>query len=490
MSTPRATILLCGLLLGAIGPGDRRAEAHGGLPISRGILRAKGAPSTMYVPVYYWGLWVGAPSATDGSLRWRWICEEAVNLKRTRVYAVSQDGATQYATDNKGLTVSSMGGCQWDAATGELATLRTVDLEVDPVDAATAYVATGANAVANGTNPSTPPSNGLFVTHDRGLSFSRLAGIGTSSDIFESVRVSPSDPLVIYASSKHYAPPFDQRLHRSSDGGLSFTTMPIAPLAGRPATSTFEILAVDPRSPEVLYARAGVNLGTGDVHLLLRSLDAGASFTELWHVDIADLYGEDGTGEAVSGINDLAIDLSRDELLIATTAGLVRGSATLAAASPALALVGSLPRVECVDAHEGQTYACSWDQNLDYAAISVGPGGAETLSPFLTFKTDTLGPISCAAGTTVGDICPGIWSSYAYQLGIGAGGADGGTSNGDGGEPPPEEPGCSVAHGRTDTAGPLSIILFALGLLGLRARTRAKAVYLNARTPGRQVQEG
>ena len=60
----RALAVSALLLLGA-----SQAQAHGGLPVSQGILRQSGGDQ-MFVPVVFWGLWVSQP---DG--RWKWICE-------------------------------------------------------------------------------------------------------------------------------------------------------------------------------------------------------------------------------------------------------------------------------------------------------------------------------------------------------------------------------------------------------------------------------
>src|SRR5262245_46756370 len=110
-----------------------KAFAHGGLPLSLQILRNQ-SDGTLYVPVLYWGIWVGTDEGP-----WQWICEEAINFNPYRHYALSPNGA-YYATDTRGVTVSQDHGCNWVAYAGaELPLLRTSDVVVDPNDPTTAY---------------------------------------------------------------------------------------------------------------------------------------------------------------------------------------------------------------------------------------------------------------------------------------------------------------------------------------------------------------
>src|SRR5205814_10156852 len=109
------------------------AAAHGGLPISESVMRSG---ETLYVPVFYWGLWIGTDNGP-----WKWICEEEMNAYRQRKYALTTDGAF-FLTDNLGLTLSTDNGCTWTPATGEISKLRTSAIAADPSDGATAWATT------------------------------------------------------------------------------------------------------------------------------------------------------------------------------------------------------------------------------------------------------------------------------------------------------------------------------------------------------------
>ena len=211
------------------------AGAHGGLPVSQRILRQNGGDQ-MFVPVVFWGLWVSQP---DG--RWKWICEELINQNRYRKLALSADGAF-YTTDVKGLTLSTDRGCTWTSVPGVLGTLHTTDVDVDPVDGATAYVATGDGGTVLPDGGIVAATNGVYVTHDHGATWTALAGLAAqASRLFHSVRVAPSSGQILYVTSGAQVPPFTLALHRSGDGGSSFGSSAVAYLLDGVAPHALEL---------------------------------------------------------------------------------------------------------------------------------------------------------------------------------------------------------------------------------------------------------
>ena len=85
------------------------ARGHGGLPVSETI-EFKG--DVLFVPTRYWGVFYG----TDGG-PWRWICEEAINKRQDRKWALAGDGSF-HVTDYYGITSSRDGGCTWEQSWG------------------------------------------------------------------------------------------------------------------------------------------------------------------------------------------------------------------------------------------------------------------------------------------------------------------------------------------------------------------------------------
>jgi len=166
-------------------------------------------------------------------------------------------------TTNSWLYESLDAGASWH----RLAKLGTEDglvldhIVVDSADAATIYVAGWKDA-----------DGGLWVSHDRGRSWSEAAGLrGQSIRAFVQA---PSNPRVLLAGTL-------EGVFRSSDGGA--TWMQISERGSREIHEV-ESLAVDPANPEIVYA--------GTWHLPWKTEDGGTS----WHnikeglIDDSDVF--------------------------------------------------------------------------------------------------------------------------------------------------------------------------------------------------------
>jgi hypothetical protein len=436
------------------------AHAHGGLPVSQHILRQNGGDQ-MFVPVVFWGLWVSQP---DG--RWKWICEELINQNRFRKFALSTDGAF-YTTDIKGLTLSTDHGCTWTQVQGALAQLHTTDVDVDPVDGATAYVSTGDGGTVLPDGGIVPASNAVYVTHDHGANWSALPGLAAeSARLFQSVRVAPSSALVVYVTSGAQAPPFDPTLHRSADGGTGFSSTTLSYVLDGIAPHALELLAIDPRDANIVWARAiaEVPVGTDSVtrHALLRSADGGVTWSELYKLDATT----ESSGQT-RGIDGVAFDSAGHRVYVATRTGLLAGDDAGTTAAPTLAPSGTLAQTQCVDVHGGALYACSSQFPPDKAAVALSSDNGQTFSSVLNY-VDTVGPVDCPAGTPVGDLCPSYWYMYGAQLGISF---DGGVAPDAGMMPPKGGCGCSVGAVESVLGG----AAFAALLLALALRTIARS---------------
>ena len=438
------------------------ARAHGGLPISQHILRQAGGDQ-MFVPVVFWGLWVSQP---DG--RWKWICEELINQNRTRRFALSTDG-TFYTTDIKGLTLSTDHGCTWTQAMGNIAALHTTDVDADPVDGATAYAATGDGGTITPDGGEIPATNGVFVTHDHGATWTPLAGLSAQSTrLFTSVRVAPSSGQILYTTSNEQQSPYSPALHRSADGGATFSTTPLSYMLDGVAPHTIELLAVDPRNSDVVWARAIAEVPEGATsvtrHGLIRSSDGGMTWSELAKIDATN----DASGAPNRGIDDVAFDTAQKRTYVATRTGLLAGSDDGSATVPALTASGTLQQTQCVDVHDGALYVCSSQFQPDNAAIARSTDNGQTFSSVLNY-VDTVGPVDCPAGTPVGDLCPQYWYMYGAQLGISF---DGGTSGNDAGMMM-KGGGCGCSIGAVESA--VGGAAFASLLLALLLRTVARS---------------
>ena len=138
-----------------------------------------------------------------------------------------------------------------------------------------------------------------------------------------------------------------------------------------------EVMAIDPRDPQVLYVRAFMNaiVDGGELakQALLRSIDGGATFTELWNQD--GVLTPSGQSH---GIDDVAIDTTRGRVLVATSRAC--SPAPIAGDAPTVTLqpMSSLTTAQCVDVHKGDVYACSSDYMPDFAALAESDDGAQS----------------------------------------------------------------------------------------------------------------
>ncbi len=433
--------------------------AHGGLPVSESVLR-QGSGDTMYVPVAFWGLWIG-----DGVGPWQWICEEEINPNRARKFALSVDG-TFYTNDVRGVTVSNDHGCTWLPATGELATLRTTAVAVHPTDGATAWATT--DDVIDDADGGQIVNNALFVTHDHGATFSRLPGLPGVGRRFQSVLPAPSNGDTIYVTSAGPMTPFDVMVLRSDDGGQSFSANPLDFSIGGAVPYSVDLMAIDPRDSDIIYLRAFVTAPDADggfdpLQVLLRSNDSGASVQE-----ITRIIGQMTPAGTTSGIDGVAIDTTRNKLYVATLQGLMVGDASLIVGNVTLQPTGGLTQAQCVSMHGDAVYACSSNYSPDFAALARSDDGAASFQSVLSYQA-TEGPIDCPADTPVGQMCPYYWLMYSAQLGINMGLPDGG--GGDGGGKGGGSCACAIGGRGGDQPVPVLLALAAAAYF-LRRRSR------------------
>jgi MYXO-CTERM domain-containing protein len=454
----RAAVAACALSLAFAST----AWAHGGLPVSESILRQNGG-DTMYVPVLFWGVWVGAPGQP-----WRWICEEEINNNRQRKLALSTDG-TFYATDSRGLTVSNDNGCTWNTFMGEITTRRVTDVVAHPTDGATAYLTTADTGPLDADGGITPGDNALYVTHDHGATFNRLPGLQTMSGrLFEGVRVAPSNPMVLYVTSITPGAQSTPSMHRSDDGGATFNTYAISYTLSGVVPENVEPFAVDPRDPQVVWVRASITVpdssgGLKPRQAMLRSSDRGQSFVEVLVQD-----GVVTASGSSRGLDGFAIDSANARVYASTASGVFGGADPGGAATVTMSPIGNLSQAQCVDVHGGSIFACSNNYTPDNAALAESDDNGQTFRSILRYA-DTEGPVDCPASTPVGQYCPLYWYTYGSMLGIEF--TDGGVAIHDGGTDPGGGGGgcsCSFASG----SAPIGAALALMVLVALFARRR------------------
>ena len=420
----------------------------------------------MFVPVVFWGLWVSQPNG-----QWKWICEEMINTNRFRKFALSTDGAF-YTTDIKGLTQSTDHGCTWTPATGDIANLHTTDVDVDPVDGATAYVSTGdGGTVTDDGGDRSPPSTPSIVTHDHGATWTPLAGLATDSmRLFQQRARRPRLPPRSSTSTSNNADAalLDRRCTARPTAARA-SPLPSSPTSSTASTrtrsSSSPSIRATPtssgRAPPPRFPKAAPPSTASRSCALPTAAPPGPSSTR------STPSPNPPARPAASTASPSTSPAQR--VYVATRTGLVAGSDDGGTTTtPTLAATGTLSQSQCVDVHGGGVYVCSSQFPPDNAAIAeLDRQRRQTFHSVLNY-VDTLGPVDCPAGTPVGDLCPSYWYMYGAQLGISF---DGGTPGDAGMMMTPHGCGCSVGAVESAVGG----LGFAALLLALGFRTVARS---------------
>ncbi|HEY1584185.1 MAG TPA: hypothetical protein VGH63_00785, partial [Polyangia bacterium] len=312
-------------------------------------------------------------------------------------------------------------------------------------------------------------SNAVFVTHDHGMTWTPLPGLASlSMRLFTTARPAPSSGQILYATSNMQTPPYAIAIHQSTNAGMDFTTTVLTYQLNGVDPHALEILAIDPRNSNVIWARATAEVPEDAVsvtrHGLIRSSDGGLTWSELYTLDAVV-----GSSGETLGIDDVAFDVANNRTYVATRTGLLSGADDGSATVPTLATASSLHQTQCADIHNGSLYVCSSQFPPDNAAVAESTDQAATFNSVLNY-VDTIGPVDCPATTPVGQLCPSYWYMYGSQLGISF---DGGVISGDGGTMMKMHSGCGCSVGAVESA--VGGLAFASLLLALVLRTVARS---------------
>jgi hypothetical protein len=331
------------------------------------------------------GTTFGLVRSSDGAT-WQWICEASIysgsefGVFDPR-YAVSPSGAI-FAALPTGVAVTRDGGCSWRGAAGSIVGQWASDVAPSPVDARTIYAVTA----------TTGAPNGLHISRDDGATWS---AVGASDPIAAYRRVVPMGADALLSG-------FDAvggghaRIWRYDGAAGRVLAQPghelelLGPVA--------DYIGVDESGAAYLKGRGG------DVDVLLRTSDGGATFTEI--------YRSSSIAAAVLG--------ARDEVWLATERGLVQAPDGVTFGGPRRPDLWT-----CLGFGASWLYGCTTRRNETVARTHDGDGWARTLD----LRANLTGALSCPAGSPTHDLCEPLWPSLARQLGIGQG-VDAGTSAG------------------------------------------------------------
>jgi photosystem II stability/assembly factor-like uncharacterized protein len=212
----------------------------------------------------------------DGGLSWESVSipgERGSGMETMAMSAVTSSVIYAAGYDESWVVDGNVGrairsedyGVTWAPLTFTLPVSIVSDIIVDPTDAGTLYVAAG-----NWTSDmSSHPGKGVFRSVDSGETWEHLTATMGAVPAF-ALAINPEQPQEIYASA-WLSSEEKVTVFESTDGGDSWTATSLR--ASRDYLGLWAIpsLAIDPRSPNVLYAGAEDGL--------FRSIDGGTTWT-------------------------------------------------------------------------------------------------------------------------------------------------------------------------------------------------------------------
>ena len=209
-----------------------------------------------------------------------------------------RDSATIYAGLWGYVAKTTDGGQGWAFSQYSDGTGKVYDIDVEPVEAGTFYIAVG----------STGGAGAIYKTSNGGVSFSNvLTGQNRSGQPydFNAVKIDPSNSRHVFAGGGNfYAPKVYGDLWESTDAGVTWT---------RNSLSTLDVivndLLIDPSNALILYAGCGYSGGV-DVPVY-KSTDAGSTWKESFIGIPADA--------AWNAVTDLAFHRQNTNVVYAST---------------------------------------------------------------------------------------------------------------------------------------------------------------------------
>jgi len=249
-----------------------------GLDLFPGALAIDPKTPTVYVTTAGGGIF----KSTDSGDSWHPLNTSSVNTPRVFVLAIDPSTPTTIYAGSKdgGVFRSSDGGGSWRSINVGLSDVTTSDfmaLVIDPRTATTIYIGWSGS-------PYGVPS-GIYKSNDAGNSWFAINAGLPDSRFVQTLAIAPSAPTTLYVSLR-FAGTHDIGVYKTTDGGKTWT------LAGQ-SSSIWEILEVDPRTPDIVYA-SGADSWEGSG--IFKSTDGGITWRAI------------NTGLSNLHVNALAID--------------------------------------------------------------------------------------------------------------------------------------------------------------------------------------
>ena len=321
----------------------------------------------------------------EGGPRYELVCEEYFGGRATGRVLRRTDG--QLLAPGANGVYLSFDGCGFAQATGSVMGKEVLDLALTM--SANASVPAAGEAVWALVKDS-DTSASLHRSGDGGASFTHHQSL-PSGPRFGKLMSSASDPRTLYVAGFQASTPLV--LLASSDGGTSFASRPAeTAVFNRPAT-VIDVLGVDPTNPQVLMLAAGSPAGPDEIW---RSADGGATWTRVlalrgMEVQSGFVWRQGGPeGEVLVAGRELFRQPGQPpaHLYVSRDGGL--------SFTEVIASAETGPRYRCLAAEGTRLYACAGEDG-DAFLTGVSEDGGRTWTP-LASLTDVSGSKLCAQG--------------------------------------------------------------------------------------------
>lgn len=257
----------------------------------------------------------GVYKSQDGGAHWthigltasRQISRVLVDPHDPNIVFVAALGDPYAANAERGVFRSTDGGRHWTKVLYENADTGAADLAFDPTDSRTLYASLWQTRRPPWSvyPPSSGPGSGLYVSHDGGTHWSRIAGHGFPAHPGRiGIAVAPTRPNRVYAIAD--GPWNEGGLYRSDDGGSSWKRVSSDPRIWNRCWY-FCALTVDPTDAKRVYVMNTVVYESqdGGVHFAAVKGFAGDDYHRLW-IDPTDtdrriLGGDQGVQVTLDG---------------------------------------------------------------------------------------------------------------------------------------------------------------------------------------------
>jgi hypothetical protein len=324
----------------------------------------------------------GVMLSTDSGATFHWMCEESLFFP-----------FVQSTNFDAPIEISAGARLVWGYEDG----IRYTDSACNSVQVADTsshvfadLAATPTGDVIYGIESGQGVRNAVYRGTGDSLRFTRM-GAGINQVIFDTIEVSPSDPMRVYVSGRD-TNTFLPILYRSNDGGSTLTPV-TTDLRG---ADSLWISGVDFRNADMVYARANVGLTTE----LRRSLDGGVT----WRTLVTTRDPMLGFALSDDG-NSIWVGSIAEGLLRSTDRG------------DSFRQVNRLP-VMCLRSHAESLWACSDWINQPFA-LGRSRDGGQTFEPVLQFSSGGSfqgPPETCSVRSEGAQICIERWPILQRML--------------------------------------------------------------------------